>query len=154
MLKIVADPNDVLNKPTEKVTKFDRNLQDLIEKMVVQMRAANGIGLAANQVGVSLQVMVIEVNTKRVKIPLHVMINPKILSLTGKVEVQTEGCLSLPKMEVDVPRFEAVKIKGQNAKGKPITIAAKGLFARIIQHEIDHLNGILISSRGKVINER
>lgn len=150
---IVKSPNWVLSRPTKKVVYFNNELEKLVDRMAAAMRKAKGIGLAANQVGQTLSVIIIEVASEKLKIPLTVVVNPKLISASREKTTQTEGCLSLPGLEVELPRSKAVKIKGYNLKGKQIKIAAKGLFARIIQHEMDHLNGFLITDRGKIVNE-
>lgn len=153
-MKIVKAPNQVLANKTQKVASFDIELKKMVDSMVQTMRQSNGIGLAANQIGKDMSVMIIEMNAEKIRIPITIVVNPKLISQGSELETEIEGCLSLPGLEVEVPRSTAVKIKGQNLKGKPITIAAKGMFARIIQHEFDHLNGYLITDRGeKISNE-
>lgn len=144
-MRIVTAPNPILFTAVKKVVNFDDDLKKLAEKMILTMRANKGIGLAANQIGADCQVILIEYALKRPIIPLTAVVNPKLVSQSPKWNYQVEGCLSLPGKEFEVARSEAVKIKGFNLKGKPITLAAKGLFARIIQHEMDHLRGILIN---------
>lgn len=141
----------MLSAKTQKVSQFNDGLKKLVDEMRKTMHKSKGIGLAANQIGKDLQVMIMEMDTEKLKIPFTVVINPRLISLGNEIENQIEGCLSLPGLEVDVPRATAIKIKGQNLKGKPITISAKGMYARIIQHEMDHLGGFLITDRGKVV---
>lgn len=150
-MRIVKAPAEILSKSTQKVAKYDSQLRNLVDTMAAAMRQAKGIGLSANQIGAPWQVMVIEVLSDGLKIPLTVIVNPKLVNVSAQQSVKIEGCLSLPGKEVEVPRAQAIKIKGYNLKGKKITIAAKGLLARIIQHEYDHLNGLLITDRGKVV---
>lgn len=151
MIKIITAPSKILSVPTQKVEFFDQKLHKIIKDMVRVMRHFSGIGIAANQIGLSLQIIAIECKTKDAKIPLTVILNPKTISKSQELNSKAEGCLSLPEIEVEVSRSNAIKIKGNNPKGKTITISAKGLFARIIQHELDHLQGILITDRGKIL---
>jgi len=131
-------------------------IQDLIEMMKVTMRAAPGVGLAAPQIGKSLQLAVIEdmnhshldpetlSERNRYPVPFHVIINPRLHVEESIPNVEFfEGCLSVPKFSGVVPRAESVRVECLNEQGKPITIRAKGWYARILQHEIDHLNGTL-----------
>jgi peptide deformylase len=119
--------------------------------MVETMRAEPGVGLAANQVGVSQRVIVVEFaeDTKKEDTPpkLYVVVNPEITRASPEMVVGTEGCLSIPGYWGNVERHESLTVKGLNRQGKPITIKAKGWLARIFQHEIDHLNGILFVDR-------
>jgi peptide deformylase len=128
----------------------------LVDDMYKIMKRANGIGLAAPQVGQSFQLAIIEIpeernrnqTVKSPKIPLTIMINPKIVRVGRQLETAIEGCLSIPGVEVDVTRPSWVEVRFQNLKKEIITVTAKDLFARAIQHEIDHLNGILITDHG------
>jgi len=109
--------------------------------MIEVMHEANGVGLAAPQIGASKRVIVAEVEER-----LHVLIDPKILKREGE-EIGTEGCLSIPGIIADVPRAARVKVKAKNRKGKGITLDADGLLARVLQHEVDHLDGVLFLDR-------
>lgn len=109
--------------------------------MIETMHEASGIGLAAPQVGVSKRVIITEVEER-----LHVVIDPKLVKQAGE-ENGTEGCLSIPGVLADVPRAVRVVVKGKNRRGRGITIDAEGLLARVLQHEIDHLDGILFLDR-------
>lgn len=109
--------------------------------MIETMHEANGIGLAAPQVGVSQRILVAQVEER-----LHVLINPRITKREGK-EVGTEGCLSIPGVLADVPRAARVVLKGKNRRGRGVSLDAEGLLARVIQHEVDHLDGILFLDR-------
>lgn len=151
-MNIVLAPNFVLSNPAKKVVNFDNDLKKLADQMVSLMRAAKGVGLAANQIGVTQQVIAIEYTGQDLTIPLVVVVNPRVISASAAITTNIEGCLSLPGRQVNVARSKALKIKGFNLKGKLITIAAKGFFARIIQHEMDHLSGVLITDRGKIVN--
>ncbi len=142
-------PDPVLRIKTEPVKAFDAALQRLIDDMLETMYAAPGVGLAANQVGVSLQLAVIDVSGREEKGPRRapvVLINPEILSREGTV-VAEEGCLSIPDYAENVKRATKVKVRAQDRSGKAFEVEADGLFAKALQHEIDHLNGILFVDR-------
>jgi peptide deformylase len=135
------------------VKEFNSELQRLIDDMIETMYAAPGVGLAANQVGVLKQVAVIDVSNKEEQFPLIVLINPEIIHSEGELQ-QEEGCLSIPGYTTVVKRAEKVRVRGLDRYGKPFEIEGSGLLARALQHEIDHLNGILIIDRiGRVKRE-
>ena len=138
-------PDPVLHKKTSRVERIDSALDRLIKDMVETMHAATGVGLAANQVGVPLQLAVIDLSSREEeeqRHPLLVMINPEILSLEGSV-LEEEGCLSVPDYSEKIKRAARVKVRAQDRKGKPFELEAEGLMAKALQHEIDHLNGLL-----------
>jgi peptide deformylase len=138
-------PDPVLRKKTSAVERIDSALDRLIEDMVETMHAAPGVGLAANQVGVPLQLAVIDLSSREdeeQRHPLLVIINPEILALEGSV-IEEEGCLSIPDYAEKVKRAARVKVRAQDRKGKQFEIEAEGLMAKALQHEIDHLNGLL-----------
>lgn len=138
-------PDPVLRKRTERVETIGPDILKLIEDMVETMHAAPGVGLAANQVGVSLQVAVIDLSSRedrQQRHPLLVLINPEILSTEGSI-TEEEGCLSIPEFAEKVPRALKVTVRAQDRSGKPFEITADGLLAKALQHEIDHLNGLL-----------
>lgn len=142
-------PEPVLRTKTARVEKIDNSLDRLIQDMVETMHAAPGVGLAANQVGVSLQLAVIDLSNREDdgdRHPLLVIINPEILSLAGSV-VEEEGCLSIPDYAEKVKRAATVRVRAQDRTGKPFEIEAEGLLAKALQHEIDHLNGLLFVDR-------
>lgn len=147
-----GDP--VLRQKAKKVRDFGPSLQALIDDLVDTMREAPGLGLAAPQIGVSLQVAVIELpeaeeeedNQNPYRGKLIVICNPEMVKTWGKEEAQ-EGCLSLAEYVGDVPRAMRVVVKAQDRRGKPIRLRAEGLMARVLQHEIDHLNGNLFVDR-------
>lgn len=150
MLEIETYPDPVLINKTKTVDLVDTGVKQLIAQMRETMQAANGIGLAANQVGQPIQLAIIENNHPEGNtIPFTVIINPKILSASREVTIESEGCLSLPKIFVKVPRSNSISIKAQDENGNVRTIQAEGLFSRVIQHEVDHLNGILITDYGE-----
>ncbi len=147
LLEIKKYPEKILKEKAAPVESIDGKLQRLIDDMVNTMYAAPGVGLAAPQVGVSKRLIVIDVSMKEEeKTPLIVLINPEIIEEEGIVEDE-EGCLSLPQYITTVKRAERVVVKGFNREGNPIEIEGTGLLSRALQHEIDHLNGILIIDR-------
>lgn len=150
MLNIITHPDPILTNKTKPVRLVDDGIKQLIAQMQEIMLAANGIGLAANQIGQPIQLAIIENNqSEGDTIPLTVIINPKIISASREVTIESEGCLSLPKIFVKVPRSNSISIKAQDENGDIRTIKAKGLFSRVIQHEVDHINGILITDYGE-----
>lgn len=151
-LPIIEYPNDILTTPTEKVRMISPELMSLIDQMVATMRSVDGLGLAAPQVGHNLRLTVIEYRPRKGErahdaIPLLVLINPKIISKSDEQDVVEEGCLSLPGIEVEVPRSIRIKVRAQSPDGETVQFRATGLLARIIQHELDHLDGKLIIDR-------
>lgn len=142
-------PDPVLRAKTGRVERIDDPLQRLIDDMVETMHAAPGVGLAANQVGVPLQLAVIDVSPRDEtgrRNSLLVIINPEILSREGSV-VEEEGCLSIPDYAEKVKRAAAVTVRAQDRTGKTFELKADGLLAKALQHEIDHLNGMLFIDR-------
>jgi peptide deformylase len=150
-LQIVTLPDEVLRKKARPVTRFDDNLQTFIDDMIETMRVANGVGLAAPQIGQSLQLAVIETlpetdeegNEVENSRELFVIINPRIVWESRDVIDGIEGCLSIPGYVGEVERAYAVRVRAQDRRGKQIKLRLKGWTARIFQHEIDHLNGVL-----------
>jgi peptide deformylase len=148
--EVVTHPDPVLRRKARKVTDFGPELQELIDDMVETMRAAPGVGLAAPQVDTSVQLVVVEFGDEEDEdIPpkLYTVINPEIIKPSRDTEMGTEGCLSIPGFVGDVERSVSATIKGQNRYGQSVKIKARGWLARIFQHEIDHLNGILFIDR-------
>jgi len=141
-LRIYTFPEEVLRAGAEEVRDLDEDLQKLIEDMGETMYDAPGIGLAANQVGVLRRVLVYDLSPKTDGRDLQVLINPEIVHGEGKV-VHDEACLSVIDFSAEVTRFAQVKVKGFDGKGRPVQIDAEGLLAICLQHEIDHLNGVL-----------
>jgi peptide deformylase len=146
LLEIKKYPEKILKQKAASVESIDSRTQHLIEDMIETMYAARGVGLAANQVGIPKRVCVIDVNLKEDKKPLIVLINPLIIEKEGIVEAE-EGCLSIPGYMTTIKRAERVYVRGLNREGKTVEIEGTGLFARAIQHEIDHLDGLLIIDR-------
>ncbi len=127
----------ILRERAKKVTQFDASLHRLLDDMIETMRDAPGIGLAANQLGVPLQVAVIELEDRVTE-----LINPQIVRASGEV-VDWEGCLSIPGFVAEVRRHAKVTVKAKDRHGKEFRVKGEELFARALEHEIDHLNGIL-----------
>jgi len=152
--EIVSTPHSVLRKKAHKVTRFDGNLQALIDDMIETMRQAPGVGLAANQVGVAEQVIVVEYGEeddqeegKQSAKKLYVVVNPQIVESSPETVMGVEACLSVPNYYGEVERHARVVVKGLNRRGKPLRVKAEGWLARIFQHEIDHLEGVLFTDR-------
>ena len=153
VLKIKKYPETILRKKTGSVSEFDNELQKLIDDMIETMYAAPGVGLAANQVGISKQVAVIDVSLGDQESSLIVLINPEIVCTEGE-EASEEGCLSIPEYTTIVKRASKVRVKGLDREQKPFEIDAEGLLAKAFQHEIDHLNGVLFIDRiGRIKKE-
>lgn len=152
--EIVTLPNPVLRRKAHKVTDFGPDLQKLLSDMVETMREAPGVGLAAPQVNVPLRVIVVEYaedESEEAPPKLYQIVNPEIIHTSDEVELGSEGCLSIPGYAGDVERPLAITVKGQNRQGKPVRIKANGWLARIFQHEIDHLEGILFPDRAQKV---
>ncbi|MGM9986571.1 MAG: peptide deformylase [Bacillaceae bacterium] len=143
ILPIVKHPNDVLEKECQRVSVFDKKLKKLLDNMYETMLAADGVGLAAPQVGEAIQVCVVDVDDRHGRIDL---VNPQIIDSRGEEE-DLEGCLSFPGLYGYVKRNTYVKVRAQNARGKTFTIEATGFLARALQHEIDHLHGVLFTTK-------
>jgi peptide deformylase len=131
----------VLRKRARPVGRVTVEIQRLAEQMVEAMREANGVGLAAPQVGVSKRLFVAEVEER-----VHVVVDPEIVEMDGEA-ADIEGCLSIPGIIGEVPRATRVVVRGKNRRGRGITVEAEGLLARVFQHEIDHLDGVLFLDR-------
>lgn len=151
--EIITLPHPTLRRKARKVTDFGQDLQILIDDMVETMRQAPGVGLAAPQVNVSSRVIVVEYPEKDdeegAPAKLFVVVNPEITRFSNEMEVGTEGCLSIPGILGDVERAYSVNVKGLNRRGQPVKIKAGGWLARIFQHEIDHLDGVLFVDRAE-----
>ncbi len=138
---IRKDEDPILRKKAKQVEKIDDRVKILLEDMKDTMYDADGVGLAAPQVGVLKRIILVDVGEGLLE-----MINPEIVETCGE-EIDEEGCLSLPGVNGEVPRPEAVTVKGLNPQGQEIVVEAKNLFARALCHEIDHLNGVLFTDR-------
>jgi peptide deformylase len=146
LLEIKKYPEKILKQKTADVDNIDGNLQRLIDDMMETMYAARGLGLAANQVGFQKRLCVIDTSLKEEKKSPLILINPVISEIEGFEEAE-EGCLSIPGYILKVKRSAKVLARALDKEGKTIEIEATGLLARALQHEIDHLNGLLIIDR-------
>jgi peptide deformylase len=132
----------VLKTRAAPVETFDESLSRLAEEMLATMREREGVGLAANQVGRLKRILVAAVEDQE-----YVIVNPTIEETARSTEKDREGCLSIPGIQVEVERPTAVTVSGQDASGAPLHLEASGLLARVLQHEVDHLDGVLILDR-------
>ena len=154
--EIIIVPHPTLRKKAEKVTDFGPDLQQLIEDMIDTLHEESGSGLAAPQINVSKQVLLIEFGSEEdEEVPprLYVTINPKITRFSQQMVSGAEGCLSVPGLMGDVDRSQDVVVEGQDRNGEPLKISLQGWIARIFQHEIDHINGILYTDRATQVWE-
>jgi peptide deformylase len=135
----IGDP--VLNSKASPVADFDRRLEEEVERMVAIMRDAIGVGLAATQLGILRRILVFQAGAETEP---TAVVNPEIEWRSDEVVVAEEGCLSIPRVTVDVERPLFARVRGQDTTGRPLTIEAAGLEARVLQHEIDHLDGVLM----------
>lgn len=140
-LEIIGYPDPILLAKAQTVARISPRIQRLAQNMLETMYAASGIGLAAPQVGIEKRVIVVDVGED----PL-VLVNPRITAVEGE-QVGLEGCLSVPDMVGEVRRAAWVTVKGLNRRGWPVSLEGEGLLARVLQHEIDHLDGILFVAR-------
>ena len=155
ILKVTRLGHPVLRRKARPVSINQVNspgIQRFLEDLIDTMQEYDGVGIAAPQVHVSLQIAVIQVSQnprypKAPKIPLTVLINPEVTPVSRRKMLDWEGCLSVDGLRGQVPRLSKVKVKAYNAKGKPIAFTASGFFARVIQHEWDHLQGKVFLDR-------
>jgi len=155
LLDIVTLPNKILRTRAQPVTKYDAQLQLLIEEMIETMRDAPGVGLAAPQIGQSIKLTVIETlaeidedgNEIEDSRDLYVITNPEIVWTSRETVDGIEGCLSIPGYLGEVERYESIRVRAQDRHGKKLKLRLEGWTARIFQHEIDHLNGVLYIDR-------
>ncbi len=149
ILDIVTFPEPLLKHPTKPVENIDEEIQQLIDNMAETMYAAPGVGLAAIQVGADKSIVIIDtaLGQEEGKRDLQVIINPKIICTEGSVISENEGCLSVPDFRSDVKRCAAIEVEGVDREGKPIRIERDDFLSVVLQHEIDHLNGILFIDR-------
>ena len=139
-IRMFGDP--VLKTRASPVESFDGSLSNLAEDMLATMREHEGVGLAANQVGRLKRILVAALEEDE-----FVLVNPVVEEAAETTERELEGCLSIPGIQVEVERPTAITVSGQDASGSPLKMEASGLLARILQHEIDHLDGVLILDR-------
>ncbi len=152
--EIVKTPDPVLRRKAHKITNFDKDLQTLVDDMIETMREAPGVGLAAPQVGISERLIVIEYgddeDEEKPK-KLFAVINPEIIEASEEKVEGIEACLSIPQLVGEVERNERIVVRGYNRHGKAVKIKVNGWLARIFQHEIDHLEGVLFTDRATKI---
>lgn len=155
--KILFSDDSSLHEPSRRVRSLDGDLQELIDDMIETMRAADGVGLAAVQVGMPKRVIVVEVpempeeDGEEVEGPLstelYVVVNPELARTSCETEEGVEGCLSIPGWAGQIERHRAVTVEGRGRQGREISVEAEGLLARVLQHEIDHCQGVLFIDR-------
>ncbi|MHC1718720.1 MAG: peptide deformylase [Acidaminococcaceae bacterium] len=145
VLEIKTAGNPVLRQVASKVTRIDKRIKRLLSDMADTMYKADGVGLAAPQIGVSVRIVVIDAGEGIIE-----MINPEIISKEGSC-VNVEGCLSVPNFDGEVERAKAVRVKYQDRSGKPIVLDATELLAIAVQHEVDHLDGILFIDKANAL---
>lgn len=136
-----------LRTSAKRISKVDESVRDLARDMLRSMYSARGIGLAAPQVGIHKQLLVIDLDIEEAATPPMVLINPEITAFGSSLNTYEEGCLSIPKVYLDVVRPSIVEVSYRDELGRPRRIKADGLLARCIQHEMDHLNGVLFVDR-------
>ncbi len=144
--EIITIPDPRLKIKAKKITSFDKDLHLLIDDMIETMREAPGVGLAAPQLGISQKIFVAEFGDEtdeEVEPKVYIFVNPEITERSDDLMMGIEGCLSVPDYVGDVERHLAVTVKAQNKHGKTFKVKAEGWLARIFQHEIDHLHGVL-----------
>ncbi len=146
-LTIATLGSQVLRQPARRISKVDEAVRDLARDMLRSMYAASGIGLAAPQVGVHKQLLVIDLDPENAAAPPMVLINPEITSFGAGLDTYEEGCLSIPGVYLDVVRPSVVEVSYRDEMGRPQKLRADSLLARCIQHELDHLNGVLFVDR-------
>lgn len=146
-LEILTYPDPLLKQPAKPVEDIDDKLQQLIDDMAETMYEAPGVGLAATQAGIDRCVIVFDPEADAESRDFYVLINPQIIEAEGKTVSENEGCLSVPEFRCDVQRYERVVVEGTDRHGKNLKFEATGLLSVILQHEIDHLNGILFIDR-------
>jgi peptide deformylase len=149
---LMGDP--VLRTRAEEVTSFDDELRTLVRDMFETMYHAEGIGLAAPQVGVSKRVLVVDLRREEEPEARVALVNPVLAWASPELDKEAEGCLSIPGLEEMVVRPWAVKVEGCDPKGRPVSLEAEELFARALQHEIDHVDGILFLDRLSPLKRR
>ncbi len=144
--KIITYPHPVLREEAQKVTVFDEDLKQLVQDMGETMYDAPGVGLAANQVAVAKQVVVVDTSRTEDTKEFIVLVNPIISDGEGSI-IDEEGCLSVLEYQAKVKRFQKIHVTAQDVEGTPVAFDAEDRFARIIQHEVDHLHGTLFIDR-------
>jgi len=152
---VIKMPDPMLRRKSHKVTAFDKDMQILVDEMIETMRQESGVGLAAPQINISSQLIVVEYplddQVEDAKLELFVVVNPDLSKTNDETVVGIEGCISVPDLVGEVERYDSVLVNGLDRYGKKQKIYATGWLARIFQHEIDHLNGILFVDLAKKI---
>ncbi|MCS5479561.1 peptide deformylase [Corynebacterium sp. YIM 101645] len=143
-IRLFGDP--VLTTRSDEVTEFDDALRGIVDDMLETMDDAGGVGLAANQIGLTRRIFVYDTTHVENGLRGHI-INPVWEAIGGDTQTGEEGCLSIPDISVETERFQTVRVSGQDINGNPIALVASGLMARCIQHETDHLDGVLFLRR-------
>ncbi|NLE86326.1 MAG: peptide deformylase [Myxococcales bacterium] len=151
--EILTYPDERLRTPAEPVAEVNDEIRQLVEDMAETMYAAEGVGLAANQIGVLKRIFVIDIAGEDEPSDLKVFINPEILETDG-TQTFSEGCLSFPGAREDIKRAESVRVRALDANGEPFELHATGLLAVAIQHENDHINGVLMIDKVGAIARR
>ncbi len=152
-IRILGDP--ALRRPAKEVAKVDGDIEALVEDMLETMYHASGIGLAAPQVGVSKRVLVIDLGeADEDGVGALALVNPRVVEAARNTAREPEGCLSIPGMEEVVERPESVTVEALDHQGRPVVLTASGLLSRAVQHEIDHLDGILFIDRLSPLKRR
>lgn len=166
ILNIITEPDPLLHQKCKKVKVFDDKLKKIARDMIETLRHFKGVGLAAPQIGIPIKLIAVEFDPKKIlgeteisktvtkSIPLTILVNPKITWSSKEKSLSEEGCLSLPDIELSVERSNKVHIKAQDINGKYIKLRAENYFAYVLQHEIDHLNGILITDKANIKPEK
>ena len=142
-LKIYMLGQETLRTPANRIVKVDDSIRKLAKDMLITMYSAKGIGLAAPQVGVQKRIIVIDLNFEDPHTPPNIFINPEIIASSASLDTYEEGCLSIPGVYLNVVRPSSIKFSYRDEMGRPKKMNAEGLMARCVQHEIDHLNGVL-----------
>ncbi len=137
----------VLRQPAKRIAKVDDAVRELAKEMLQTMYSSNGIGLAAPQVGINKQLLVVDSEPDNPENPALVLINPQILEASQELCVVEEGCLSIPNVYLDVTRPKDIVVSYKDEQGRPQRLSTTGLLARVIQHEMDHLNGVMFVDR-------
>ena len=146
VLEILKYPHSLLKRRSKEIDQVDENIKNLIQDMTETMYDANGVGLAACQVGVNKRIIVLDVSPMDPEQDLFVLINPEIVAEEEEIDHE-EGCLSVPDCQEIIKRKQKVRVRGISPEGKEIELEAQGILAIALQHEVDHLNGVLILDR-------
>jgi peptide deformylase len=149
---VMGDP--ILRTATAEVDAFDRDLKMLVRDLFETMYHAEGIGLAAPQIGISRRVIVIDLRSEEQPEARLALINPSVVWASAESDKEPEGCLSIPGLEEVIKRSLAIRVEAVNIDGGRMELEAEGLFARVLQHEIDHLDGILFVDRVSALKRR